>query len=217
MLYICTVLSYVCKVAAMRRRSAQRRVSADPARRRILLAALHVIAVEGLESVTHRRVAELAAVSLGSTTHHFASREDLLREAFRAYLAEAAAVIAELDSNSRRSRRAIREQLIEFACDLVDREFRDEQLVRAEYELLLFAARDPALADDYRAWEARLVASLAATLESGGAPRPIDAARTLVNLVRGFELERLLDPRLGSAVLRRRLVPILAGLLGSGP
>jgi hypothetical protein len=42
----------------------------------------------------------------------------------------------------------------------------------------------------------------------------VDAARTLVNLVRGFELERLLDDRLGPAALRRRLAPVLNGLLG---
>ena len=103
--------------------------------------------------------------------------------------------------------------MIALACDLIERESRDEQLVRAEYELL-FAARDPALADDYRGWEAHLVATLAAPFEAGGATRPMDAARTLVNVVRGFELECLLDDRLGAADLRRRLGPVLDGLLG---
>ena len=52
------------------------------ARARLLVATLRVIADEGLEAVTHRRVAALAGVSPGSTTQHFAPREDLLREAF---------------------------------------------------------------------------------------------------------------------------------------
>lgn len=51
----------------------------DPHRRdRIAAAALQVIARDGLEGLTHRAVAVIADVPLGSMTYHFADKEDLL-------------------------------------------------------------------------------------------------------------------------------------------
>ena len=50
-------------------------------------AALSLIAQQGFAAVTHRRVAAAAGVPLGSTTYYFDSREHLLREAFRRFLA----------------------------------------------------------------------------------------------------------------------------------
>ena len=55
----------------------------DPGRRdRIIEAALDLIADQGVEGVTHRRVAERADVPLGSMTYHFDGMEDLLGLAF---------------------------------------------------------------------------------------------------------------------------------------
>ena len=51
----------------------------------MLNATLRLIAAGGVDSVTHRRVAEAAGVPLGSTTYHFESREHLLQEAFEHY------------------------------------------------------------------------------------------------------------------------------------
>jgi TetR/AcrR family transcriptional regulator, regulator of biofilm formation and stress response len=51
----------------------------DPHRRaRIAEVALEVVSKWGVEGLTHRRVAALAEVPLGSTTYHFSSSEDLL-------------------------------------------------------------------------------------------------------------------------------------------
>lgn len=60
------------------------------------MATLDVIAEEGLDAVRHRRVADLAGVSPGSTTYHFASRDDLIDEAFAYYLDQAAALLGDL-------------------------------------------------------------------------------------------------------------------------
>ena len=49
----------------------------------ILDAAIAVVARDGTGAVTHRAVAKLAKVPLAATTYYFASRDDLLREAFR--------------------------------------------------------------------------------------------------------------------------------------
>jgi hypothetical protein len=64
-----------------------------------------------------------------------------------------------------------------------------------------------------QAWEARVVAAIAQLLEAGGVDRPITATRALLNLVRGYELERLLNPRLTTDDLSERLATLLRGIL----
>ena len=49
---------------------------------RMLRAVLDIGVEEGMRAVRHRAVAERAGVSLGSTTYHFASIEDLITSAF---------------------------------------------------------------------------------------------------------------------------------------
>ena len=61
-------------------------------RQLILDTALRMIATGGVDSITHRRVADAAGVPLGSTTYYFESREHLLREAFDHYLTFARAL-----------------------------------------------------------------------------------------------------------------------------
>jgi TetR/AcrR family transcriptional regulator, regulator of biofilm formation and stress response len=188
-------------------------VKRGDARQAILVATLLVVAEHGLDAVTHRRVAGLAGVSPGSTTHHFASREDLLRAAFRFYLQEAGSFLTEIDRRVQDDVPAEPlEQVKQFLCVMVEREFAHARLVRAEYELLLFASTDEELAADVRAWETRVIAPVAAALEAAGASRPVEAARTLLNFVRGYELERLLDPHLGVDDLKQRLALLLTAL-----
>lgn len=154
----------------------------------------------------------MAGVSPGSTTHYFSSRRDLIREAFRWFLRQTEeqfhavdAMVAEVEGEPvQRTERVL--------CELVGWEFTRYQRVRAEYELLLFASSDPVLAGDVRVWELRSIITLGAVLESAGAARPIEAARTLANLLRGYELERLLNPRLTVEDFRRRLRLVLAAL-----
>lgn len=182
------------------------------ARGAILAATVEVIAREGIDAVTHRRVAERAGVSPGSTTHHFASREDLLRSAFRFYLEQADRVLASIDEELRASVGDPVERVRGFVGEVVRHEFADERLVRAEYEMLLFASTDAQLASHVRAWEARWIASIAGDLEAGGRLRAVETARTVLNVLRGYELERLLDPGLDVDELKRRIDVVL----GSG-
>ena len=51
-------------------------------RNRILDAVLEIVVEEGMRAVRHRAVADRAGVSLGSTTYHFASIEELIISAF---------------------------------------------------------------------------------------------------------------------------------------
>ena len=49
----------------------------------IVAATVQIVGRDGVGAVTHRRVAELAGVSLSSTTWHFASKEEILEAALR--------------------------------------------------------------------------------------------------------------------------------------
>ena len=182
------------------------------ARKAILSATLDIIASHGVDAVTHRRVAERAGVSPGSTTHHFSSREDLLREAFRFYLAYGDRLLTAIDAENRASVADPLERVRRFATEIIRREFIEPgaRYVRAEHEMLLFASTDSQLASFVRAWEARWVASIAGDLEVAGWPHPVEGARTLMNLIRGYELERLLDPNADAVEFGRRLDSLLS-------
>jgi AcrR family transcriptional regulator len=190
---------------------ARRRTIRGSARNAILGATLEIIASHGIDAVTHRRVAERAGVSPGSTTHHFSSREDLLREAFRFYLKTGDRLLAAIDEETRASVADPEERVRRFATEIIRREFIEPgaRFIRAEHEMLLFASADSQLASYVRAWEARWVASIAGDLEAAGWPQPVEAARTVMNLIRGYELERLLNPDSDAAEFRRRLDSVL--------
>lgn len=184
--------------------------AAERRRRTILEAAVRVIAGGGPDAITHRRVAALARVPLGSLTYYFESREELVREAFRFYIAEASAFLGELQRESRPRTAA---ELVEILIDVARREFMEPTIIRAEYEMILYAARDEAVAHDFLAWERSLEARAAALLAMLDAPRPFDGGRTVVDLVRGFEMERLAGREGGEEDLRRRLLAVVSALV----
>jgi len=189
--------------------------TAIPRREVILDAALAVIAERGTEEVTHRSVAAEAGVPLGSTTYYFASRDELVREAFRRYVTRVLALLSEiLAENEPRDAAG----LIDFLVEVARREVSGRWTVIVEYELVLRAARDPALAADFHRYERALASGLAEALERLGAPQPFDAAHTLIALVRGFELDGLTRADADVAELSRRLVPIVdQALRGPNP
>ena len=182
---------------------------AERRRRTILDAALRVIAAGGPDAVTHRRVAAEARVPLGSTTYYFATRDDLVREAFLHYLDEATGFLAAIEREHAPVSRAA---VVDLLVDVARREFTDTVMVRAEYELVLYAARDETLARAFNRYEHGLETRLAETLERLGAHRPKDAARTLIDVVRGFEIEGLTRPAIELADLERRLFPVVRAL-----
>lgn len=192
------------------------RVRPDPAaedsvRRRILDATLHVIATDGLDAVRHRSVADLAGVSLGSTTYHFASRNDLVEAAFDHYLDEATTFLAGL--GVRHDRADLGSAIVDYVDRMLKAEFAEDGMVQAEYEMILYAARSPRLAERLQRWEAAQCAQFETVLREAGAPRPTSSARTLVALIRGLEIERLTS---GAPIrdLRRRIEPVVRALLG---
>jgi DNA-binding transcriptional regulator YbjK len=183
----------------------------DSVRQRIVDATLTVIATDGLDAVRHRRVADLAGVSLGSTSYHFASRDELVEAAFLHYLELATEFLDQLAVPTARASSAAA-ALIGSIERLIDTEFAERGLVQAEYELILFATRTGRVAAHLQQWEEVRHDQLASLLRSAGARHPDDDARTLFALVRGLELERLTR---GAPIphLRRRLEPVVRAML----
>ncbi|HUA35114.1 MAG TPA: TetR family transcriptional regulator [Candidatus Binataceae bacterium] len=184
--------------------------SAEGRRREILAAALRVIAAGGADAVTHRRVASEAKVPLGSLTYYFESREEMIREAFRFYIDEATEFMLEIERNIPMATAA---DIVELIAEIMRREFMQPEMLRAEYEMILHASRDEQVAKEFAAWERGLEMRLAAPLELLGAERPVAAARTILHLVRGFELEQIAHRAEELGDLRMRLTAVVNALV----
>jgi DNA-binding transcriptional regulator YbjK len=176
----------------------------------ILDAALRLIGTGGIDSVTHRRVAEAAGVPLGSTTYYFDSRAHLLGQAFIHHIGRMQQIYGELASEHSTFDPA---SIADFLVALSERTFSDRPSMLAEYELTLFAARDAELADVLHDWDDRMIAGLARSLDSLGAQRPFDGARSLLQLLRGYELDRLTRDGADADELRRRLLVVIEALV----
>lgn len=185
----------------------------SPVRERILDATLELIATDGLDAVRHRRVAEMAGVSPGSTTYHFASREDLIEAAFVHYLDGATRALGQIQVPSDASGPA--EALTAYVHALLVEEFALPGLVRAEYELILHATRNAELARRLTEWEAAQIDAIEQFLRSTGAEHPESSARMVIALVRGLEVEHLIHRRSGSD-RTDRLAPMLRALWPGG-
>lgn len=177
-------------------------------RQLIVQTTLDLIATHGVDAVSHRKVAAAAGVPLGSTTYYFESRSHLIRAAFDHYLNLVQRWQSEVGSRSADSANA----LIEFLVALAQREFEQREYVLAEYEMTLFAARDPALATALNGWYDAMLGRMAQALAAAGADDPAGAARSVLHLMRGHELERLTRDE-PDATLKDRLARLLAAYL----
>lgn len=157
-------------------------------RERILRAALEIISTKGVDKVTHRAVAAVAGVSPGTTTYHFATREDLVRDAFSLYIDDYQRSLVEtLTVRPVQTR----EDFVRFLGGMTMLNPAQSGLEAIEYEMVLFAGRDEGMKMRVAAWSRTLESWLSDPLERLGASRPLEAARMLVALSRGSEFEVL--------------------------
>jgi DNA-binding transcriptional regulator YbjK len=173
----------------------RRRANRDNERRVLLLeTTLDVIGSEGVDAVTHRRIAELAGVPLGSTTYWFASRQEMLSEALEHF--------ARLDMESTRQRLAAvleagasRKRLVdEFVAYLLPQFAEGRTHTAAQYALLQEAARDPALEPVVREWTQAWQRVLTEFITGLGADRPELEARMFLAMLDGLSLVQLAVP-----------------------
>ena len=174
----------------------------EPNRRETILAAtLELIAEGGVDSITHRRVANHAGIPLGSTTYYFESREHLIRAAFDLYLEEHRAIQEQIDIDPGKDRQSAVDFLVAFTAQ----EFAKGSLLMTEYEMTLFAAKDPVLAVTLNAWYDDMTNQIAAFLANLGARDAHELAHTILHLLRGHQLERLTRHTEDESKLRKRL------------
>ncbi len=191
---ICTGMPYIC--TAMAKRPPRRKIAEPVApgapgdrRTEILDATLLLIAEGGIDAIRYRDVAARAGVPLGTVSYHYPARPDLLAAAFRHYFARNSELLRGL--GARAPRRSI-DDVPRFLAALIRLDFVERRpLMLAEYELILYAARQPALALVLAAWDRTMIAELAPVLEAFEVGSPIATARSLVDLLRGFQLVHL--------------------------
>ena len=135
-------------------------------RERILRAALDIISKRGVDKVTHRAVAAVAGVSPGTTTYHFATREDLVRDAFSLYIDDYQRTLVET-----LTLRPVqtREDFVRFLGGMTTLNPAKSGLEAIEYEMVLFAGRDEAMRMRVAAWSRTLESWLSDPLERLGA------------------------------------------------
>ncbi len=155
----------------------------DPDRRsRIIDACLDVIAREGVAGTSHRRVAAVADVPLGSMTYHFAGMDELLLEAFTRFADRVA------DRFEERMAAAANPQdaLEAVARIILDDVFPDQDELVLTHELYTLAARKPAFRRVTNGWMTRSRTALERHFHP-------DVARMLDPLIEGLTIHRALD------------------------
>lgn len=167
-----------------------RRVANDPLRKqRILDAALVVIAERGVHRTTHRRIAEVAGLPLGSLTYHFDGIEAIIEQAF-VHLSESMSSRYSAALTEAPDRRAACEAVADLICG---DEYATPQELALMYEMYSYGTRNEAVAAATRQWLERSRVSLA-THFSEGACRAIDALIEGWPMHQAFEQRRLERP-----------------------
>jgi len=185
-------------------------------RSRILSATLALVAREGADRVRLRDVARDAHVSVGMLQHYFATRDDLLREAFHAH---AQAVVARVDEATRESD----DPWERIAALVVSITGSDDVLARCALwvEFAAAASRDPELrklmAQAYGRWRAPLQEAVEAGVATG-LFRPVLGTSAVVEcllaLIDGFEISLAIEEKTDVAEVARLLTDAAAALLG---
>lgn len=126
----------------------------DPGRRdRLIDAAITVIAERGVAGTTHREIARVADVPLGSMTYHFASLDEVLAEAFTRH-ADSVARVFDQRMGAASDRRAAIDAVVTLVVeDLLGASVGRDLVLSVE--LYVAAARNPALKAVTQAWMAR--------------------------------------------------------------
>lgn len=196
----------------------RRQPRGEETRSKLVAAARRLIAKHGLVGVTHRSVAEEAAVSLSATTYYFKSLDDLLSEAYRAQAESRRADVDQLVSETGWRGDTKREPLdAEGVAAVFERYLLSRWSGKSEegienVEIRLAMARDASLRPVFapsRKAERRFVADL---LERGGSQDPVSHVECILAIVAGFELEYL---ALGSSArYGKKAARLAAGLLG---
>jgi len=155
----------------------------DPNRReRILEAALEAIAEYGVHGFTHRKIASMADVPLGSMTYHFNGMQDLLTQAFNQFSAQISAHFAHLMSGAENAQQA-KAAVVDIICG---EGWASQRNMLLSCELYAYASRDPAIRPVLQNW----LEHTRSLLQKHFDRRTADA---LDALVEGYTIHRSVD------------------------
>jgi DNA-binding transcriptional regulator YbjK len=161
----------------------------------ILRSAIAVVGEQGPDALTHRAVAERAGVPLSATTYYFTSKEELFREALALAareeverLEQLVLTLAPMDLTPAAWAREVGSFL---AADLEA----DPARPVAFYELVLEAARNPALRPEVARWDQAHLRLAEVGLRAAGSSDPRTDAHVVVAAISGLVLGQLVSPR----------------------
>lgn len=162
-------------------------------REAILSAATQLLGAEGAKSVTHRRVADMAGVSLASTTYHFKNKAELLSAAFdwliEIYISNVRARLR-ASMGDDYTKKGLADLLVGISRHTFRRKDERDQIC-AWYEFMLEAARNPALQDTANRWYSETCDYYEEVLEKCKSRHPREDARRLVDCMIGYEMSAL--------------------------
>jgi DNA-binding transcriptional regulator YbjK len=178
-------------------RGAERRLS-------LIEATLRIIEEEGLEGVTHRRVADAAGVPLAATTYYFSSKEDLMQAAMETLIEREAASVGAIAEGVTESGAMTLDEGVEALIAWQIHLLRDRRMAQfAEMELYLRVARTAPRPDDLPDWPGAFLDVAIAAMRALGSDAPERDGRALVALIHGLVLHALVskDPDFPEEVL----------------
>lgn len=185
----------------------RRRPRGGERRQALLEATLRLIGEEGIDAVSHRRVAELAEVPLGSTTYWFASRQEMLTQALEQFVREEIENLRQVLAGVV-GKRLSRARLVDGFTDFFLYQLGDTRWrTRAQYSLLQEAGRLPELEAVCREWTRAWHEELGKVFAALGAKAPELEARMFLAMMDGLLLGQLAmpDADVESAVIRPSL------------
>lgn len=164
----------------------------NPRRQDILEATLRLIGSGGVNSVTHRAVAEEAGVSLASTTYYFDSKSVLIEEALERMVARSIEdVRRHTESPPKISRAELIDRIVAFAQAQIDD---PDAYLTAQYELMLEAGRAEYLRPLAHRWSVVYAECFTDMVKAAQLPRPKVATELIMKFVEGALLDYAMTP-----------------------
>lgn len=195
------------------RRRERSRASGEQRVRKILDAVIQIIGTKGPQAVTHRAVAEIAEVPLGSMTYYFHDIDDLLEQAMlHALEVESERLLEILSSYDGPAD-------VPSAVDLLTAMFFDKTVADPLYDLALFelfleATRKPEFRPLTIKWTAMIAALVDRTLPPTDPAIPREVAVQLIaTSIDGLMLEEASNQTLGLDLLSARLTTLIERLV----
>ena len=182
----------------------------NPRRREILEATLRVIGESGVNSVTHRAVAQEAGVALASTTYYFDSKDHLVEEALELMIARSIEYVREYTTCPEQ---ISRDELIDRIMGFAETHLTDPNaFLVAQYELMLEAGRAEYLRPLTRRWTIAYMDGFERVVCSAGLPE--SSTEIITNYVEGALLNQVTTPAddFLEATLRPRLTELVSAL-----